>query len=125
MTAREIMKVLIVDDNKKVREMLGMWLHDLVDEICECADGAEALEAYTSFLPDLVLMDWEMKRMDGITATQQIVSNFPKARIVMITMHNRKELRTTAIKAGVCDFILKENLMDLRRCLIDNREQRV
>ncbi len=109
------MKVLIVEDNLQTREMLELWLGDLATEIEECEDGAGALNAYRNFSPDWVLMDWEMQRMDGLTATKQIISAFPAAKIVMVTLHNRADLRAAAEKAGVSGFISKDDLQALRQ----------
>ncbi len=114
------MRVLIVDDNQQMREMLELWLSDLAAEIEQCDDGAKALSAYAGFLPDWVLMDWEMKEMDGLTATKQIVANFPDARVVMVTMHDKTELREAARNAGICSFISKENLFDLRELMLSH-----
>ncbi len=63
------LKVLIVDDNQQARRMIKHYLHELADVVAECEDGADALDCYEKNRPDWVLMDWEMKRMDGIAAT--------------------------------------------------------
>jgi len=112
------MKILIVEDNRQTREMIELWLGGLATEIKECEDGAEALNAYRIFSPDWVLMDWEMKRMDGLTATREIVSAFPAARILIVTLHDRSELRAAAEKAGACGFVCKDNLQALNQFLI-------
>jgi CheY-like chemotaxis protein len=54
------MKLLIVDDHSAMRRMIGKVVSDMVSEIEECDDGAEALAAYHRCLPDWVLMDIEM-----------------------------------------------------------------
>lgn len=111
------MKVLIVDDNSQMREMMKNYLPSVAGEICECEDGINALASYEKFLPDWVLMDWQMKRMDGLTATRQIIGNFPEARVLLVTQYNDHELREAALEAGACGFILKENLSELREIL--------
>ncbi len=108
------MKILIVDDNLQMREMTHKFLQDVADEIRECADGADALAAYENFQPDWVLMDWEMKEMDGITATKEILRMFPKAHILMFTQYDDLELRASAAEAGVSGYISKDNLFGLR-----------
>ena len=64
------MKLLIVDDHVAMRRLIGRVVSDMVSEIEECGDGAEALDAYHRCLPDWVLMDIEMDQVDGITATR-------------------------------------------------------
>ena len=53
-------------------------------EFYECEDGAESLAAYRQFLPDWVLMDWEMKIVSGLTAARLILREFPSAQILII-----------------------------------------
>jgi CheY-like chemotaxis protein len=109
------MVLLIVDDNAAVRRLIGKVVADLVDDVHECSDGSEALDAYRRFQPDLVLMDVEMEGMDGITATRRIRSEFPDARIVVVTVYGDAQMRAAARAAGACDYVLKDNLLDLRR----------
>jgi len=111
------MKLLIVEDNPAVRLMMRRVLADLADDICECSDGAEALEAYRAAQPDWVLMDIRMPRVNGLTATRQITSYDPAARVVIVTNHNEAELRAAATAAGACGYVLKENLLEVRRWL--------
>ena len=112
------MKVLIVDDSSQMRGMMRQFLPSNAGEICECEDGIDALEYYEKFLPDWVLMDWEMKQMNGLEATKQIIGKFPEAKIVFVTQHDDRDLREAADEAGVCGFVLKENLAELRRLLV-------
>lgn len=108
------MKILIVDDNCDMREMMKFYLRGYKAEFRECCDGCDALEAYREFLPDWVLMDWEMKKTDGLAATKEIVSRFPDARIVFVTQHDDHELREAAHEAGAGGFVLKDDLLALR-----------
>ena len=107
----EQMKVLIVDDNEKIRELVREYLPSSVDEIYECADGSEAFALYERHLPDWVLMDIQMKDVDGIKATRQIIAAYPKARIIIVTDHNDGELRQAAHEAGASQYVVKENLL--------------
>ena len=111
------LKLLIVDDNRQMRELTKTYLQDLAGEFQECEDGADALDCYKNFSPDWVLMDWEMKRLDGLAATRRIIENFPAAQILMVTQYDDDELRSAARDAGARGFILKENLYDLRRLI--------
>ena len=111
------MKVLIVDDNQQMRQTVKFYLRDLVDETRECADGAEALDVYTEFQPDWVLMDWEMKRVDGLTAARRIRAAYPKAQILLVTQYDDRELRQAASEAGVSGYVLKDDLLALRSLL--------
>jgi CheY-like chemotaxis protein len=117
-----MMKVLIVDDNEKVREVVRDYLPVEVDEIFECADGSEAFALYRKHLPDWVLMDWQMPRKDGITAIREIISEFPEANICMVTAFDSEDLRDEAFRAGASGFVLKDNLFDLEAILVSELE---
>ena len=77
------MKLLIVEDNRQMRELLKSILTNLAETIYECADGSAALDSYRQHRPDCVLMDIKMDHVDGIDATRQIIDAFPTARIVI------------------------------------------
>jgi len=108
------MKVMIVDDNSQVRRMITSFLGDLVSEFVECGDGCEALAAYTRHRPDLVLMDFEMKEMNGFDATREIKSQFPDARIVIVSQWDSPALREAARQAGADAYVNKKSLLPLR-----------
>ena len=112
-----MMKVLIVDDNEQMRQEIRSLIADLVDECYECADGSEAFAAFSTHQPDWVLMDLEMKGMDGLTATRQILDAWPEARVAIVTVYNGAELREAARRAGACAYVVKEDLISLRQIL--------
>ena len=107
------MTVLIVDDNPGVRRLLRRVVLDTATTVWECTDGAEALAAYAERLPDIVLMDIRMSRMDGLVATRQIRESHPEARVVMVTDYDDEDLRKAASEAGACGYALKQNLTEL------------
>jgi NarL family two-component system response regulator LiaR len=108
---------MIVDDNDEIRRMLREVLADLADPIYECHDGGEAGAAYGTHRPDWVLMDVSMEPVDGIAATRHIIQAFPDARVVMVTQHADASLRNAAHQAGACGYLLKDNLLEVRRFL--------
>jgi two-component system, NarL family, response regulator DegU len=112
------MKVLVVDDNQKFRELLRDYLPESVDEIYECADGSQALALYNEHHPEWVLMDWQMPEKDGITATREIIAKYPDAKICLVTSYDDEVLRNESIEAGAIKFVLKRNLFELPEILI-------
>lgn len=110
-------RLMIVDDNAEMRRVIRRMVSGISGEIVECEDGGEALAAYTRCRPDCVLMDIEMGGVDGIEATRRIIEAFPDAKVIVVTGHNNEELRGAARDAGARDYVLKENLIDLRRLL--------
>jgi len=108
-----------------MREMMRAFLPESFDQICECVDGSEALSCYTSFRPDWVLMDWEMKRVDGLVATRQILDNFPEAKILLVTQHDDVELRSAAYDVGAKAIVLKDDLSVLRHLLLPPKAEKL
>ncbi|MGI9086120.1 MAG: response regulator transcription factor [Chthoniobacterales bacterium] len=111
---KRALKILIVDDNREARSMLKDYLGSNARQFRECEDGAEALAAYQEFRPDWVLMDWDMKRVNGLIATRRILHEFPDAAILMVTNHDDRELRDEAKEAGTKGYVLKDDLLALR-----------
>ena len=114
------MKLLIVEDNAQMRQMIRAVVADLADAIAECRDGGEAVAAYAALQfgrDDRVLMDLQMPRLGGLDATRRIRAAFPDAQILIVTQFDDPHWRTAAAEAGACGYVLKENLLDLRRLL--------
>ena len=111
------MKILIVEDSPPMARMIRRVIADCAAEIYDCDDGAAAILLYAERRPDLVLMDIELKQMNGITATGRIRQDFPDARIVIVTNYDDDDLRRAATTAGANGYILKDNLLALRPLL--------
>jgi two-component system, NarL family, response regulator LiaR len=109
------MKLLIVEDNEQMRCLIRSLVSSFATTVCECGDGSAALEVYRRESPDCVLMDIKMAPIDGIAATSQITTAFPEACVIIVTDYDDAELREAARAAGACEYIVKENLLDLGR----------
>ncbi len=110
------MKLLIVEDNAEMRRLIVKIVRrSRSDAIFECEDGAEALPAYRVHHPDWVLMDVQMRVLDGISATRQIINYFPDAKIAIVTDYGSVDLQQAARDAGAREYIVKEYLIDVRR----------
>jgi CheY-like chemotaxis protein len=113
----KIMKIMIVDDNAEMRELIRTILAEAASEFVECADGREAVAVYEAERPDWTVMDVAMGVMDGLTATRLLTARYPEAQIMMITQHDSPALRERSREAGAAGFLSKENLIELRSAL--------
>jgi putative two-component system response regulator len=108
--------VLIVDDARADREVLEGLVLELGYDVHHATDGIEALEAVTTEEPDLVLLDIDMPRMDGLAVCARLKSD-PDRRlipIVLLTAHAERDLGL-GLEAGADDFLTKPfNIKDLR-----------
>jgi CheY-like chemotaxis protein len=112
--SKVVNNLLIVEDNPAMRRLIKSVVEDLALSVHECEDGAEALASYEKFAPEWVLMDVEMKNMDGFTATRKIIASHPEAKILILTKYGTDRLRQEAQRAGACEYVLKENLLAIR-----------
>lgn len=108
------MKIMIVEDNARLRRLIRHALRGTTESIVESVDGADAVEAYEEHRPDLVLMDIRMPRLDGLTAARQLTKRFPGAKVLMLTDYDEDELRAAAVDAGACGYALKLDLGELQ-----------
>jgi CheY-like chemotaxis protein len=111
--------ILIVEDNAAIRRLIRRTVQHLASEIHECADGADAIDAYAQYNPDIVFMDIRMPRMDGLAATRLIRKHYPQARIVIVTDYAMDELKSAALEAGAQGYALKDNLCQLEGYIAD------
>jgi CheY-like chemotaxis protein len=108
------MKLMVVDDDTRIRKLIMSMVSDLATEVFECGDGREVQAIYSVHRPDLVLMDLAMPGIDGFVAMRLIRSEYPEAKIIIVTSHDGAAIRETARTAGACGFVLKEDISTLR-----------
>jgi DNA-binding NarL/FixJ family response regulator len=114
------LRVLLVDDHAMVRSGFAMVLsvEDDIVVVGEAADGLQALEQARATRPDVVLMDVQMPRMDGIEATRHLVAE-DLGHVVIVTTFDRDDYLFDALDAGASGFLLKnagpEQLLDAVR----------
>ncbi|MFC4304468.1 response regulator [Cohnella boryungensis] len=102
-------RILIVDDHSHAREGMRMILGSdpSFTIVAEAADGQEAIRLTGECMPDLILMDINMKGMNGLEATKAIKSRFPYVKIVMVTVSDDIAHLFEALKKGAQGYLLK------------------
>lgn len=103
------MKFLIVDDSAQMRRCIMDVLPANVEKV-GCPGGREALAAFAQHQPDWVLMDIEMRPIDGLMATQQIRADWPEAKIIFVTSYDQPRYRQAATELKANGYVLKDNL---------------
>ncbi len=104
------MRILIADDRKDFADLLALMVRHAGHEVANVVTtgGLGAMRAYRECAPDLVLMDFMMPHLNGVTATSQILSRDPNARVVMISgVSDTKELQRAAWDAGAKGVLQK------------------
>ena len=104
--------VLVVDDHPLLRDGLAALLgaHADLRLLGEAADGEEAIARYQQLQPDVVLMDLQMPRLDGVEAIVRIRALDPRARIIVLTTYRGDVRAVRALQAGASAYLLKDML---------------
>jgi two-component system cell cycle response regulator len=110
-------KILSVDDSRTIRLMLKRVFRPFHCELFEAADGVEGLEAVITHQPDLIMLDYNMPVMDGVTMLRKMREhdNIKRTPVIMLTAEDSNEIISTVARLGVRDYIIKpfedENLL--------------
>jgi NarL family two-component system response regulator LiaR len=105
-----VIRVLVVDDHPVVRQGLRAFLdlQDGIEVIGEAADGVEAERLVLEMVPDVVLLDLVMPKVDGIGAIHRIRTVSPATRILVLTSFADDDKVFAAVKAGAAGYLLKD-----------------
>jgi DNA-binding NarL/FixJ family response regulator len=111
-------RVLVVDDHPILRQGLAAIFANEPDLelVAEAANGVEALEQFRKLRPDITLLDIQMPEMNGVDCIKALRSEFPDARVIVLTTYEGDVLAQRALKAGARGYILKGML---RKELLD------
>ncbi|MDP3543585.1 MAG: response regulator transcription factor [Elusimicrobiota bacterium] len=105
-------KILVVDDDPSIREILSLQLTRLGFEVATAGDGLEAVTAFKAGAPDVILMDLMMPRLDGLAACQQIravekKTGAKRTPVLFLTARDSTHDKTSAALSGGDEFVAK------------------
>lgn len=103
-------KIIIVDDHQLFREGVKRILdfEDTFDVVAEGDDGTDVVHLYGENQPDVVLMDINMPRKNGVEATADLIAEYPEAKVIVLSIHDDETYVTHALKSGALGYMLKE-----------------
>jgi len=106
-----MIRVLIVDDHTILRDGIRSLLESQEDIIVvgEAGDGEEAIELADKLLPDIVLMDISMPKINGLEATRAIKNRHPHIKVLILTQHDNREYISPALGLGAAGYVLKRS----------------
>lgn len=103
-------RVLLADDHAVVRKGISMLLNaePTLEVVGEASDGLEAVALTEQLLPDVVVMDISMPKLNGIAATHRIHNRFPEIGVIALTMHDNEAYFYEVLQAGGSGYVLKD-----------------
>ncbi|MBN6754226.1 response regulator transcription factor [Kocuria palustris] len=125
----ELLSVLIADDEAVVRETISIYVSSAPDMqvVGTAADGRAAVQMAETLRPDIILMDIQMPRVDGVEAVAEVLRLLPRTHVVMITTFTSREAVVPALRAGALGYVLKsdppERLLSAVREAVAGRTQ--
>lgn len=125
----ELLSVLIADDEPVVRETMSIYVNSAPDMqvVGTAADGRAAVQMAETLRPDIILMDIQMPRVDGVEAVAEVLRLLPRTHVVMITTFTSREAVVPALRAGALGYVLKsdppERLLSAVREAVAGRTQ--
>jgi DNA-binding NarL/FixJ family response regulator len=120
--------ILLADDHDVVRKGMKMLLEDETDVkvIGEASDGLDAIEKIKVLMPNVVILDLTMPRMNGIEAAKIISEQYPPVKILIFSMHHNREYIVNSVENGANGYLLKdtgkEELMRAIKVVSDGRK---
>lgn len=120
-----MINVLVVDDQNLTHRLIETYLkpEQEINIVGFAQNGLEAIEQIPSLKPDIVLMDLEMPKMDGLVATQIITQEFASTKVVILTIHDNERHLSKALKNGAKGYLLKNTMAQELKNAIRNAHQ--
>jgi len=118
-------KILLVDDESDIREVLHLALDDLGYEVLEAENGEEALRVFSEDQSPIVLTDIKMPNMDGIDLLQKIKALNPETEVIMLTGHGDMNLAIRSLKHDATDFITKPINVDVLDIALQRAREKI
>ena len=100
-------KILVIDDDRSIRETLELYLTEEGYEVVTAATGTEGLNRFVETSPDVVILDIRLPDVDGFTVLEDLREDEENVKVIMITAHHDMDSTINAMKGGAFDYIHK------------------
>jgi len=117
--------ILLVDDEKGIRKVLGIALADMGYHVVTAANGQEAWRIFKKQCPAIVLTDIKMPEMDGIELLSRIKEHNPDTEVIMITGHGDMDLAIKSVKYEATDFVTKPINDEILEIALQRAQERI
>jgi DNA-binding NarL/FixJ family response regulator len=106
-----IRRIMIVDDHDAVRRGIRQLVETKANYVVvgEAADGRAAMEMARETNPDIAILDYSLPELNGLDLAHMLKRTFPRIEILLYTMHDREEIISDVLRAGVRGFVLKSD----------------
>jgi DNA-binding NarL/FixJ family response regulator len=107
-------RILLVDDHRLVRAGMRALLEKMpiAEPVGEAEDGRQAFEMINRLRPDIVLLDIAMPNLNGLNAVDRIRKEWPKTKVIILTMHANEEYVLRALRSDVSGYLIKDAAVD-------------
>ncbi len=108
------LRIVLAEDHGIIRQGLRSLLEKEpdIEVVGEAEDGRKVLSLVQELLPDVVITDITMPNLNGVDATRKIVHEFPKVRVIALSVHSNRAFVADMLKAGASGYVLKDCLFD-------------
>src|SRR6202789_3691959 len=108
-SVREARRVVLCDDHEIVREAIKARMSDssIVEIVCEAGNGRDVVDVVKELEPDVLIIDVELPKRDGIEATREVLKVRPRTNVIIFTAHAQPDLLALALRAGASGYVLK------------------
>lgn len=106
----KIIKIVIIDDHQLFREGVKriLAMENNFEVVAEGDDGSVAIQLVETHNPDVILMDINMPKVNGVEATRQLVEAYPDVKVLILSIHDDETYVTHVLKTGASGYLLKE-----------------
>ncbi|OLO38081.1 DNA-binding response regulator [Alkalihalophilus pseudofirmus] len=106
----KLIRIVIIDDHQLFREGVKriLAMEDNFDIVAEGEDGEQALALVEEHQPDVILMDINMPKVNGMEATRELIQKYPDVKVLILSIHDDESYVTHVLKTGAAGYLLKE-----------------